>query len=339
MAKAVSDRLPPRRSFQTHRARRLRRWLYLRVRKRIIRPLCRRLYRDTDRDIRKSILVAGAGRSGTTWLADVLAALLPTRVMFEPFHCEYIEAFRDFHYFHYARPSEPDDRLLAFCQTVFSGSIRHPWIDSGVGQLFPRYRVIKDIRANLFLRWIRERFPDLPILFVIRHPCAVVLSRMRSDWATDLDIAPFLAQEKLIVDHLQDRLDLIRGARREEEKHAIVWCVSNLVALSQFRPGELDVLFYERLCTRPEPEIRRIVRILGEARIEVEDAKIGRALRRIDIPSGTTLQSSAVVTGEDLVGRWREELSESQIANILAVVDAFGLGYLYGDSVRPQADL
>lgn len=255
--------------------------------------------------------------------------------MFEPFHCKLVEAFRDFHYFHYQRPEEPDDRLLSYCQTVFSGSIRHSWIDRVVGPLFPKYRVIKEIRANLFLRWIRERFPELPILFVIRHPCAVVLSRIRSRWATDSDIAPFLAQEKLIEDYLRDRMDLIGGARREEEKHAIVWCVSNLVPLAQFDPGELDVFFYERLCTQPEPEILRMVRSLAEARLEVEEARLGRALHRIDIPSGTTLKSSAVMTGEDLVGRWRTHLSQSQIANILAVVDAFGLSHLYGDSVWP----
>ena len=264
--------------------------------------------------------------------------MLPCRVMFEPFHCDFIEAFRDFHYFHYARPEEPDDRLLSFCQTVFSGSIRHPWIDSGVGHLLPKCRVIKEIRANLFLRWIRDRFPGLPILFLLRHPCAVVLSRIRSRWATDSDIAPFLAQEKLVEDHLRERLDLIRGARREEEKHAVVWCVSNLVPLAQFGPGELDIFFYERLCTQPEPEVRRMVRILSEGSFEADGAKLGRALRRIDIPSGTTLRSSAVITGEDPVGRWRRDLSQDQIANILGVVDAFGLGHLYGDSVLPQTD-
>jgi hypothetical protein len=303
----------------------------------VVRPLYRRLYRDSDRDVGRSILVAGTGRSGTTWIADLLAAALPCRVMFEPFHSRLVETFGDFHYFHYARPDEPNDPLLSYCQTVFSGSIHHPWIDRAAGPLFPKYRVIKEIRANLFLKWIRERFPDLPILFVIRHPCAVVLSRIRSRWATDSDIAPFLAQEKLIEDYLRDRMDDIRGAQREEEKHAIVWCVSNLVPLAQFGPDELDVFFYERLCTQPEPEIQRMVRILAEAHFEVEEARLGKALRRIDIPSGTSLKSSAVMTGEDLVGRWREHLSQSQIANILAVVDAFGLSHLYGDSMWPPA--
>ena len=305
----------------------------------VIRPLYRRLYRDSDRDVGRSILVAGTGRSGTTWIADLLAAALPCRVMFEPFHSRLVEAFGDFHYFHYVRPDEPDDRLLSYCQTVFSGSIRHPWIDRAAGPLFPKYRVIKEIRANLFLRWIRERFPALPILFVIRHPCAVVLSRMRSGWATDTDIAPFHAQEELIEDHLRDRLELVREVRTDEEKHAVVWCVSNRVPLDQFGPGELDVFHYETLCTRPEQEIRRMVRILSAGPFEVEEARLGKALRQVDVPSGTALKSSAVMTGEDRVGRWREHLSKGQIANILAVVDAFGLGHLYADSLWPRAEL
>jgi hypothetical protein len=301
----------------------------------VVRPLYRRFYRDSDRDLGRSILLAGTGRSGTTWIADLLAAALPCRIMFEPFHSRLVEAFRDFHYFHYTRPDEPDDRLLSYCQTVFSGSIRHPWIDRAAGPLFPKYRVIKEIRANLFLMWIRERFPRLPILFVIRHPCAVVLSRMRSGWADDTDIAPFLAQEKLIADHLREHLDLIRDARTEEEKHAVVWCVSNLVPLAQFGPGELDVFFYERLCTQPEAEIRRMVEILASGPLAGEKLDVGRALRRIDVPSPTTTRSSALVTREDRVGRWRRDLSPRQIGRILATVDAFGLGHLYGDSLLP----
>ncbi|MGH7571992.1 MAG: sulfotransferase [Gemmatimonadota bacterium] len=309
------------------------------LRKRVLRPVCRRLYRDPGGGIDRSVLVAGAGRSGTTWLADILGSIAPSRVMFEPFHSEYVPEFRGFHYFHYAPPAETDERLLAYCTAVFSGAIRNAWIDHEVTRLRPRYRVIKEIRANFFLMWIRERFPRLPILFVIRHPCAVVLSRMRSGWAGDSDIAPFLAQEKLIADHLRERLDLIRGARTEEEKHAIVWCVSNLIPLAQFGPGELDVFFYERLCSQPEPEIRKMVEILAAGPLAAEKVDVGRALRRIDVPSPTTTRSSAVVTGEDRVGRWRKDLSPRQIDRILAIVDAFRLGHLYGDSLLPRTDL
>jgi hypothetical protein len=310
------------------RASALERWLSLRLRKHVVHPLCRRLYRDADRDLRRTIVVAGTGRSGTTWLANLVGSLQPCRLMFEPFHSRHVAAFAGFHYFQYLRPEDSNPELAAFCRAVLSGAIRHPWIDREVAHLRPRCRVVKEIRANLFLKWIHDRFPEVPVLFIVRHPCAVVLSRMQYRWATDGDIAPFLSQPPLVADFLADKLDLIHGAATDEEKHAVIWCISNLVPLEQFQPGELDVLFYEDLCTRPEREMRKV----SEATRRAYD---GAILDRVRRPSSTTLPTSAILTGEDRVTGWQRRLSAGQIRNVLSIVEAFGLGHLYGDSPTP----
>lgn len=52
-------------------------------------------------------------------------------------------------------------------------------------------------------------------------------------------------------------------------------------------------------------------------------------------PSYTAVRTSAIVTGHDKLTRWKRELSSTQISNILSVVDAFELGYVYGDSSTP----
>lgn len=317
----------------------LRRRLYLRYRNRILRPVCRRTYRDPGGDIDRSIFIAGAARSGTTWLADTLGSIAPCRTMFEPFHPERAPGFPDLRAFYYMRPAEPDEELQSYCDAVLSGRIRNAWIDRQVSCIFPRFRVIKEINANFFLRWIRERYRALPILFVIRHPCAVVLSRLRSGWPTDSDIAGLLAQEKLVDDHLREHLSLIRAVRTEEEKHAIVWCANNLVPLAQFEPGELDVFFYEDLCRNPETAITRILQTLGHGPVGDGSARRERALRRIVVPSATSTRSSAVMAGGSRVSQWREELSPDQISNILSVVETFGLGHLYEDSVLPRAGI
>ncbi len=268
-------------------------------------------------------MVAGAARSGTTWLGDIIAAQLNCRTMFEPFHSRLVEEFRDFHYFHYMRPDEDDESLCAFAERVFTGRIRHPWIDREVEVLRPEFRLVKEIRACLFLKWLRERFPEVPLVFIVRHPCAVVASRIKLGWATDGDIEPFLAQPKLVEDHLHPYLDLIAGATTDEEKHAVVWCVSNLVPLRQFESGGLDVVFYEELCLHPEEEITRVFAALGRR----PDRRAFDSARRV---SATARGFSAVVTGDDPVTRWRRDLSEDQEARIVEVVERFGLGHLYG---------
>lgn len=298
--------------------------------RRLKRLACSHLYRDTKPDSGKSVIVAGAGRSGTTWLADIVSTSEPgCRVMFEPFHSGKLGEFQSFSYFHYMRPDETDQELMTFSRAVITGRLRHPWIDRHVEVLRPRWRLIKEIRACLFLRWLHGHFPEVPILFIIRHPCAVVASRLALDWATDGDIEPFLTQTKLMEDHLHEYMPLIEAARFAEEKHAIVWCVSNLVPLRQFSDAGLKVVFYENLCRRPDREISSILDSLSRR----SDDKVLGAADRI---STTSRRGSAVVQGDDPVTRWRRELSGEQTSRVLQVVDGFGLGYLYGQSDTPS---
>jgi hypothetical protein len=299
--------------------------------RRLARAVRGALYRDTDRDPRNSILVAGTARSGTTWLGDVLSSQLHGRVMFEPFHPGKIEQYRPFSYFQYMRPDESDEALRSYVQRVFTGAIRHPWIDREVDCLFPRCRVIKEVRASLLLKWIRHTFPDTPILLIVRHPCAVALSRMQLNWATDDDIAPLLNQPKLVADFLGDRMEIIRSATTTAAKHAVIWSVHHLVPLQQFEPHELTVVFYEDMCLRPDTEIPRIFGAIGRDFDRTAFRAVGR-------PSATAQHTSAIVAGTDPVAGWTSALSTRQVEEVLTVVDAFGLGHLYGSSPTPLAD-
>jgi len=303
-------------------------WRYVKLQKRIIRAVCSKIYRDTNHDTGKSIMVAGTGRSGTTWLANIIASQMPGRIMFEPFQSYKVKAFSQFHYFQYMRPTEQNTKLFLYSKNIFSGNIRHSWIDRQVEHIRPQYRIVKAIRANLFLQWLQIHFPEVPLLFVIRHPCAVALSRMQLDWATDTDIAPFLAQPKLVDDFLADKMDIINKAKTEEEKHAVIWCISHLVPLKQFQANTLNVVFYENLSTQPNVEIPRIFQLIKHSYQET-------VFDYINQPSTTTIKSSAIVTGADKITQWQQKLSPKQINNILAVVRGFGLDYLYDDSGMP----
>jgi hypothetical protein len=75
--------------------------------------------------------------------------------------------------------------FTSFARKVFTGEIRNRWIDRQNERIYSRYRLIKEIRINLALKWLHDNFPEVPILFLMRHPCAVVASRMELGWATD----------------------------------------------------------------------------------------------------------------------------------------------------------
>jgi hypothetical protein len=300
-------------------------------RRRIARTFYATYYRDQHHETARCVLVAGTARSGTTWVGEILAAQRPCRVMFEPFQPHMVAAFHSYEYFHYARPHDDDAALESYCQLVFSGRIRHPWIDREVACLRPQMRLVKEIRANLFLKWISLRFPEVRRLFVLRHPCAVVESRMRLRWATDSDIASFLAQPALIADFLADKLDLIASTTTDEGKHAIIWCISNLVPLRQFASGGLPLVFYEDLCLHPERELPRMLTALG---LGADD---GAERDALDRPSSTTTAASGVLSRRRSLHEWQDRLGTRRIDNVLRVVEAFGLGHLYDAAGSPRA--
>jgi hypothetical protein len=155
----------------------------------------------------------------------------------------------------------------------------------------------------------------------------VVESRLRLRWATDSDIASFLAQPKLVQDHLADKLDLIASVDTDVGKHAVVWCISNLVPLRQFAAGGLTLLFYEDLCRQPEIELNRVFGALG--RLEQQPG------RRLTQPSSTTTVASAVLAAGTPPLQAARTLDARDTAIVMDIVEAFGLAGLYDAAGRP----
>jgi hypothetical protein len=296
--------------------------------RRLLRIINYRFYIQTNYDLKNSIFIAGTGRSGTTWLAELIASQINSRLIFEPFHFERVIGNSRYHLFQYMRSDDVDDELYEYSYHVISGRLRNKWVDWHNKQLISKYRIIKEVRANLFLKWLYNKFPATPFFFVIRHPCAVVLSRTEMNWATDLDIEPFLHQPLLLEDHLADKLDMIRLAQTDVEKHAVIWCVTNAIPLRQFKPNEVTPIFYEKLCLYPDDELAKVINLLRLDQHRFDYTSLYK-------PSITSSDFSAVVTREDRVMRWKDHLSVKEIDAILNIVQAFGLDHIYSDSPMP----
>jgi hypothetical protein len=182
--------------------------------------------------------------------------------------------------------------------------------------------VVKAVRANLLLPWIRERFPEVQVVFVIRHPCAVVASWLRLGWSPDRDLAPMLRDARILDDvGARDACRVVEAARGLEERLAIVWCISNLVPLRLLAPNEYVHLCYECLVDRTEEQLAFAFERLGA------DLP-GTALRTARRPSSTTRRRGALPRADG----WRRELSPATVARIRDVVARFGLTELYPDA-------
>lgn len=285
------------------------------------------IHLDLGRDHRDSILIAGSGRGGTSWLAETVCAAGGYRYVFEPFHPGRVAAARPFGYRRYLRPGEHRPDLLEPASRILGGRVRGLWTDRFQRGFIHRKRLIKDIRANLFLAWLARNFPGMPVVFVLRHPCAVARSKTKLGWRSRLE--EFLGQPELVEDFLAPVAGQMRAARSEFERHVFAWCIENLVPLAQLRPSQAHLVFYERLCESPEDELARLFGYLDSGGVD-------RALRSLRKPSPLSRAGSEILSGGSPARGWVREVSETETERATEILALFGLDGIYGESPEPD---
>lgn len=300
-------------------------------RKKVLQPLIRPLYLDLQPDYRRTIFLAGTERSGTTWLSDVINYNHAYRYIFEPFWPKKVSICQQFRAQQYLRPENQDPYFLNAAETILSGRIRNAWTDKFHRKVLATQRLIKDVRVNLLLKWLHTHFPAMPIVFVIRHPCAVVHSQLKlrhSTWRHDLQ-KEFLNQQELVEDFLAPFAPAMSEATNYFDLLIFRWCVQNYVPLQQFQNGEIYMAFYEHFCVDPERETRKLFAYLGKPYDP-------RLLATVAKPSPVAKQGSAIVAGNNLIDNWRKHVSAEQIARAQEILGLFGLDQLYGTDSMPK---
>ena len=281
------------------------------------------LYVDLGKgDHRNSVFLAGSGRSGTTWLSQIINHAGRYRYVFEPFNPGEVGVVGHFRSKQYLRPDDRREEFLEPARRVLTGELRDPWTDRFHRRFVARRRLIKDIRANLLLGWMRANFPGMPIILLLRHPCAVVASRLALGWRDNL--SETMEQENLLEDFLLPMEAEIRAARDDFERHLFLWCIDNYVPLKQFESGQIHLAFYESLLVNPEAELRSLFAFLGENFDSRVFGKLGR-------PSPLSRKNT---TGPSVDG-WRGLTSPRRLERTIEILNLFGLDRIYGEGAMP----
>ena len=157
------------------------------------------------------LIIAGSGRSGTTWVLDVIAESNNLRTVFEPLQPYGVPEARYIGHRYLKRNSfEPE--IKSFMEKVFKGKLHYIWpntrflpcrLQPKLSQMsslnynykfigrykrfliryfkyiikYPCRRITKFIRANLMLDWLIANF-NATIIFIVRHPGAVAASKI-----------------------------------------------------------------------------------------------------------------------------------------------------------------
>ncbi|MEM7392901.1 MAG: sulfotransferase, partial [Verrucomicrobiota bacterium] len=211
---------------------------------------------------------------------------------------------------------------------VIDGRLRNAFSDAYNPRLISHRRLIKATSANLFLRWLYEKFPGMPIVMVIRHPCAVAASRMTRKWNVGMR-GWLLEQPDLIEDHLDPYMDEILKAETDFQKQILVWCIQYHVVFRQFKSDEIHISFYEDYCLDPR---RHVPELFNDLNLDCPEA----LFESIDVPSSSSADLD--LEADHPVSRWKKQLSTDDIDEALRLLQLFGLDHLYSDSPRPRPD-
>ena len=284
------------------------------------------IYLDNNGSYKNTILLCGSGRSGTTWLAEIINNDNNFRYMFEPFHPELVSLAKHFNARQYLRASSKSPEYLLSASRIFSGRVRNLWIDRYNKKLLPAKRLIKDIRVNLLLKWIKTNFPDIPIIFVLRHPFSVACSRMRLGWEDHLD--DLFKQKELSEDFLSNCKANMIGGMGNFERQILMWCIENYVPLTSLSSDEIFIIFYENLFANPSKEVQRLFEHLN---LSISN----NLFDKIKNPSPMTKKFSPFVTEKDPLIYWKKKLNDEQCANAMKIMGEFGLNQIYGEEAFP----
>jgi len=297
---------------------------------------------DVQPVIDSPIWLLGDGRSGTTWLFELLNYHSRYRAFFEPFNPGPSKPGVEIGLHRYLPPDGDDRELEKHLADIFSGRFheeRHP---RSRPALFQRV-LVKDIYANLFAYWGSRRFPNLRIILIIRHPFAVAASKLNvQNWFPNSDLSLILSQERLVEDHLKDHLPLLRKVARKNDfvvNQIAIWSVINAIPLRQFSREELHVVLYEELMEDP-------VTTLSDAFVFV-DAGTGTVTpvpsqQIIDRPSSSTARHGPdgpeQILPSEQPEKWELMLTREQIRWGLRILDEFGFRKLYDTDPMPHHD-
>jgi hypothetical protein len=289
-------------------------------------------YVDLSTHHRDSVLICGFQRSGTTWLGDVLNYDNEYRTIYEPFHNGRVPQVSQFKTWQYLRPGDNAPEYLDPATAIFEGRIRSGWMSAYNKRSIARRRLIKDVRCLMMIGWIRAHFPEMPVILLLRHPCAVLNSMLKLHWQSNA-AEGFLSQPQLMEDHLEPFRADIAAATGVVDDNLLAWCANYYVALRQLAGQKVFVAFYEPLIIDPRKEVARLFAFLGRPFDE-------RVFMRMMIPSAQARvsrfgDSSAVVTGGDMIDGWRKHITPSQLTRALELLHRFGLDSLYGLGSMP----
>lgn len=300
-------------------------------------------------EISDCILLTGAPRSGTTWLMEIFETIPGYSYIFEPFQPEWFpdSLKTGFKNRLYLLPEANWVKGEEYLKNIFTGKIvsRSPLykykVNMLINRVFSNKLIVKSVRITRLLPWVEKKFELKKIFFIIRHPCAVVASQLKTGYVGYHNENPpynnrpptlkEIINEATEINFIkQSIIEKLKKINTQEEILATTWCLDSIVPLNQ-KSKRWDTLIYEKLVTKGESELESILEKIGEKK------SLRSALDQMKIPSLLTQNDAKdLIKNSNLqLSKWKKTLSDKQIERIIKIVNIFDLNF-YTEDIEPD---
>jgi len=314
----------------------------------IIKKIDRLLFVNKNKvDIRDTIIIVGTPRSGSTWFMEILSSIPNYTYIFEPLNPTYSpDSFKaGFYSRTYLPPNKEWAEGEEYLKKVFTaqafGFIR-PYeykMEVIMNRILAKKLIVKFIRLTRLLPWVESRFQLRGIFYLIRHPCSVIASQLKTNVFGYHPINPpysgifpnlkQVVDEAKKIDFLEEPLiKRLQKIKTREEILAAVWCLDNLVPLTSPKPHKWTSVIYEKMVDDGRNEIKRVFNSINE---KIPDS----AYKHLREPSMLTMKKDRKTIEDSNIqlSKWKKSLSKKQIENILSIVSDFGLDFYTNDII------
>lgn len=285
---------------------------------------------------RRPILILGHGRSGTSWIGSVIAAARRVLYYFEPLHPSNMGGRDLSNWFKYARPGDTDAALVAAYDPIFAGlnSPAKAWNRHSWHRWLPGYRVVaKDVATLMAAEWLYERYRPL-MLFVVRHPCAVVLSELNQGTPSERSLETILRQVDLVNDHLSDYAPELAEVDGAVASLAAVWAARHrVVANGLARNPEWKVIYYEAMCADPLRQFKQLFGALGLRWSKAMNEYVERR-SSVDLPG----KYSGRRVSRRQIDKWKGKMDLADVQRIRQITTALDLPFYASDEAWTLAN-
>ena len=320
---------------------------------RYLRPFCRKQLENRRYTPFNTITLFAQPRSGSTWVAEILQAIPRSIILNEPLWRGLLKTngslptpsegridetrALDFYYNQHIPEQANWPEAEAFFEKLLKGGVcklglynLNNFRDLNQAQNF----VLKFCYGNLLFHWFLARFNTQPIV-LIRHPCAVVASQLQHYAWNDVRQTPvFQIPYFRYSEYFLQYKEVLKHIHTADGVLAALWAINTKAINEPHHHHKLwHTLVYEKLLLQKEKEIPALFNWINKT------IPAGIYERSEQLSSTSLDLTRKMLQKPDArmqLGRWKNELSQRQISNIIHIVKDIGVDYYSAEELEPD---